>query len=210
MTKEDFLFLLGDEPETDSAFVDSFLYKEGSDYGRLIANWVFDDENPGALHDTINNWQATATGVINFSSAGACIDARNKAITFPSEINLSEMNILIRIGEITPGTLGNANYFFIFNGSLGICYQNGLGYWAFWNGTSWVNMGIENDPKYFENSILRIEVTNGTHWNVYKNDVLIANTTMNQAPSWQMYKLGDSSNGFATMYIKGVQFYEVV
>lgn len=212
MTKEDFLFLMGDDPlmQDDAAFVDSFLFKGGgSNYGRLIADWIFDDENPGALRDAVNNYLATASGTINFSTAGACLDTKVKAITFPSDINLSNMNIIIRMGDMVPGSLGNNNYVFTFNGSLGLTYSVVQNKWVIWTGLAWDDLGIGSDATFFSNSIIRITVENGNVWTIYKNDVLIKTVTLSQNPSRQMYTLGGNSNGYFTMYIKGVQFYEV-
>lgn len=81
-------------------------------------------------------------------------------------------------------------------------------YWACWTSDLWENIGIGNNPSYFQNSKLTIEIDLNRRMLIYKDDVLLY-TTSGKISEGKYLTIGDKGNSFKTMTVKSLKYYEL-
>jgi len=169
MTKEDFLFLIGDEPGTDAAFVDSFLAKKKNPYLHYIdfRKGLIDTGSAepkivvspfgGAVQ---NENGLVVSGVSQGATLGNCKFQKNHEYTF----GVSTIAYPSASGHkrfITSGVSSGYN-------DSGLIFRS-TGKWAVYDTTNgWQESNI-TDPTFFKDSLVSIYIDDSGKWHIRKN-----------------------------------------
>lgn len=166
MTKEDFLFLLGDEPETDEGFLDSFLYKGGG--GSTLALWDLTLSNV----DVVGGLVATIGGGATRDASGLHIYGKLQLADFPISFERNR-SYIITVGDCTPSvdTRYVTPFFYIpiSGGEIGgLRYNYNTWEFKYPGGTADL---YESSTSYFANCTIRIDVDGSGNVQIFKDDV---------------------------------------
>lgn len=171
MTKEDFLFLIGDDPlmQDDAAFVDSFLYKETSG-GITLALWDLTLSNVDVVGGLVANIQGGATR----DSSGLHISGKLHLADFPISFERNR-SYIITVGNSTPSVdtryITPLIYIPIGDNEVGGLRYN-YNTWEFKYPDGVCDL-IQSSTSFFLNCTIRIDVDNTGFVRIYKDDELV-------------------------------------
>lgn len=181
MTKEDFLFLLGDEPETEEGFVDGMMFAGGGGIPKGCIAWF-------ELSD--NTWKDIITGQYSLSHSGVSVTENGGSFTdgssyiiIPEALTYTNKVYELEIDSMNPSI--SSPYLFGPHGA-GIWGNNGLQYnsgaWKIFDGSNWSG-NISTSKTYFSGKNVKIAVQNDKKWHLYVDNVLVfsSNAVANDA-----------------------------
>lgn len=174
-----------------------------------IYYWDLTGENP--LVDKLQDKTAIMTdGTID--SNGFTVTTSNSRINFQIPFRCYTRTE-IEIGSMLDGGVDHNGAVIVYadsngNNSYGLKWLKVSSYWAVWTSNNWENMGIGNNPSYFQNSKLTIEIDLERRMLVYKDDTLLY-TTSGKIPERQYLTIGDKGYTFKTMTVKSLKYYEL-
>lgn len=135
--------------------------------------------------------------------------------TFGSSTNTYMLLPFARNGITIEIDVGNMNipsnstkYFVCATGTTGFVYRSGA--WSF-HGSTWESTEI-TDANYFANSVLKVHVDSDGLWHVYKNNVLVCESSIsinmgNYYANYKAFSIGSSGNSITNTVLKGVKIY---
>lgn len=203
MLKEDFLYLIdGDNPDPDTAFVDSFMLKSGGNY---IAWWDFRESYTDKIGGIVATHSATTQ-----DSNGVHFTATNSYIKIPSSLFKKGYTYEIELGECDrTGSVYSGMYIFSYGrydgGSplqgYGWTSAGKMGQWGYNSGWQYDN-NITNQ-NYWSNKKLTINIDLNGIWHIYDGKTLIWSTP--NPPTWY-----DHNSCYLGSYGDGHAFYNMV
>ena len=143
---------------------------------------------------------------VTISSTGAVFTSNTSYFILPMTRN--GMTIEIDFGTIVPSSGTNNRRLLNPRGtSNGLIYHTQTGFWSLYNG-SWYDSTISGMDA-FANSTLKVEIDSSGHWHLYKNDVLLYDSTGTLSVNGNVaLEIGsDAANALNEMTILAVRVY---
>lgn len=170
MTKEDFLFLIGDDPlmQDDASFVDSFMHQESG--ASTLALWDLTQSNV----DVVGGLVASIDGGASRDSSGLHINGKLQTADFPVSFERNR-SYIITMENTTPSVdtryLTPFIYIPIGGGEVGGIRYN-YNTWEFKYPDGYCDM-MQSSTSFFINCTIRIDVDNTGYVRIYKDDELV-------------------------------------
>lgn len=206
MTREDFLFLLGDKPETDEAFVDGNMFAGGG-FPKGCLAWF--DLSDGTWTDLKTGLYTLSHSGVSVSDAGGTFAGSSAYIGIPQALMYANKVYEIVCGSMTM-TGGSPVLASVDNGGFsGLEYDSG---WKVWQDGGYTPMIAGASSKnFFADKNIKIAVQANKKWHVYVNDVLVLSTTnavTDRTPA-NGFRIGHSSGrSIHTSVIKRLAVYD--
>ena len=164
----------------------------GAGGGEYALLYDFTKIAPGTIHG------------VTYSEAGATFNNSSGYIGL-GDLFTSNFTIYVDIGNMQLPSAFSHQRFIMTTGDSGLIYRsNDL--WGFYVGSDWIMSDI-SDPKYFNNSTLRIYIDSNKKWHVYKNGTEIF-TSLNVTIDGTKLSIGSSSGDcIRSAVITGVRIY---
>ena len=207
MTKEDFLFLLGDEPDTEEGFVDGMMFAGGGLPKGCIAQF---DLGQGDWKDTTGQYSLSHSGVTITGNEGI-FSGGSSYIIIPYGLGYNNRGFEITFGTAAwagsgHGRLFTSNQYGSYNS--GLIYRNGSTWQYYDTAVGWTGYPAVGS---LANSVFRVDVDNNQKWKVYKNgEQLAGNPTMNMGNN-RGFCIGDGGEGQAwfRLGVKRIRVYDL-
>lgn len=146
---------------------------------------------------------ATIHGVA-FSDAGATFNDASDYIPITDLIR-KNFTMYVDVASMDLPSTSSHQRFIMTRNDSGLIYRS-TGYWGVYASTDWVMSDI-SDPKYFDNSTLRIYIDSNNKWHVFKNGIEIF-TNLNITFSSDLLSIGSSSGeNIRNGVISGIRVY---
>lgn len=146
---------------------------------------------------------ATIHGV-NFSDVGATFNDANDYIPL-TDLITNNFTMYVDVTSMDLPSTNEHQRFIMTRGDSGLIYRN-TGYWGVYASSDWVMSDI-TDPKYFDNSTVRIYIDSNNKWHIFKNGVEIF-TNLNITFSGTLLAIGSTSGeNIRNAIISGVRVY---
>lgn len=207
MTKEDFLFLLGDEPETEEGFVDGMLFAGGGGIPKGCIAWFELSDNTWT--DIITGQYSLSHSRVSATENGGSFTDSTSYIIIPEALTYTNKVFELEIVSMNPS--GSSPFLFGPHGG-GIWGNNGLlynsGAWKIFGGPGW-SENISSAKNYFSGKNVKIAVQNDKKWHIYVDNVLVLSTGVVNNDSGYGVSIGSNiGNAPYPMTIKRIRVYD--
>lgn len=169
----------------------------------VIADFDFTE----SLTDKVNGFTSTLLNGASRDSNGVHITAANQYLQINSlfgALSLKLCTFELDIGNMESINPANHNRFFMFGSSDGFIFRNN-GHWNVYN-DGWKTNG-PTDPNIFKNSKCTIKM-NKDNFKVYKNDILVYETTITGSISGSTnFTIGTGNYAFYNLDVRSLKIY---
>ena len=159
--------------------------------------------------NAINN--GTAIGITNATrnSNGLIFDSANDKASIPTNLLDYGNTYEITIASMSISSTGSNNRLFTFksDNSCGLVWRGATGKWGTYDSSNGWQESTITTANYFDNSVLKIVITDDHKWHIYKDDVLVFEPSNAITLDTGGFALGASSNGCYNMTITGLKIY---